>query len=152
MPERIQRSRAAGWRMPPGAVYVGRPTRWGNPIPLNGSFTVWFAVSLGLRANAAGRREAALRGYRQWLTGELAPTEALREPPDLVLSDGSEISIEQHCRGLGATFATLYADEIAIPKPPPPADLAELRGRDLVCWCPLHLGCHADILLELANR
>lgn len=31
MPERIQRKRTKGWRMPEGAVYVGRPTRWGNP-------------------------------------------------------------------------------------------------------------------------
>jgi hypothetical protein len=31
MPERIQRRRTKGFRMPPGAIYVGRPTRWGNP-------------------------------------------------------------------------------------------------------------------------
>lgn len=30
-PQRIQRKRTAGWRMPEGAVYVGRPTKWGNP-------------------------------------------------------------------------------------------------------------------------
>lgn len=30
VPRRIQRRRAKGWRMPPGAVYVGRPTMWGN--------------------------------------------------------------------------------------------------------------------------
>ena len=30
-PQRIQRKRTKGWRMPEGAVYVGRPTRWGNP-------------------------------------------------------------------------------------------------------------------------
>jgi hypothetical protein len=30
-PRRIQRQRTRGWRMPAGAVYVGRPTRWGNP-------------------------------------------------------------------------------------------------------------------------
>ena len=29
---------------------------------------------------------------------------------------------------------------------------AELRGRDLCCWCPLDRACHADVLLELANR
>jgi hypothetical protein len=29
-PQRIQRKRARGWRMPEGAVYVGRPTVWGN--------------------------------------------------------------------------------------------------------------------------
>ena len=30
MPQRIQRKRSKGWRMPPNAVYVGRPTMWGN--------------------------------------------------------------------------------------------------------------------------
>jgi hypothetical protein len=29
--------------------------------------------------------------------------------------------------------------------------LAELRGHDLACWCPLDSPCHADVLLELAN-
>ena len=32
MPKRIQRQRTRGWRMPEGAIYVGRPTRWGNPF------------------------------------------------------------------------------------------------------------------------
>ncbi len=32
MPERIQRKRTKGWRMPEGAIYVGRPTKWGNPF------------------------------------------------------------------------------------------------------------------------
>jgi hypothetical protein len=27
-----------------------------------------------------------------------------------------------------------------------------LRGRDLCCWCPLDQPCHADVLLDLANR
>lgn len=31
---RIQRQRTKGWRMPPGAKYVGRPTRWGNTCRL----------------------------------------------------------------------------------------------------------------------
>jgi hypothetical protein len=30
--KRIQRRRTKGWRMPEGAVYVGRPTQWGNPM------------------------------------------------------------------------------------------------------------------------
>ena len=29
--KRIQRRRTKGWKMPENAVYVGRPTRWGNP-------------------------------------------------------------------------------------------------------------------------
>lgn len=32
------------------------------------------------------------------------------------------------------------------------AALPELRGKDLACWCPLAQPCHADVLLELANR
>lgn len=31
-PKRIQRKRTAGWRMPPNTIYVGRPSRWGNPF------------------------------------------------------------------------------------------------------------------------
>ncbi len=30
-------------------------------------------------------------------------------------------------------------------------NLAELRGKNLACWCPLDQPCHADVLLELAN-
>lgn len=29
---------------------------------------------------------------------------------------------------------------------------AALAGRDLACWCPLDQPCHADVLLEIANR
>ena len=35
-PQRIQRQRVKGWRMPEGAVYVGRPSRWGNPFVIGG--------------------------------------------------------------------------------------------------------------------
>lgn len=31
------------------------------------------------------------------------------------------------------------------------ADLHELRGKNLACWCRLDQPCHADVLLELAN-
>ena len=31
MPDRIQRKRTKDWHMPVNAIYVGRPTRWGNP-------------------------------------------------------------------------------------------------------------------------
>lgn len=30
--------------------------------------------------------------------------------------------------------------------------LSDLRGHDLACWCPEGVPCHADVLLELANR
>lgn len=31
-------------------------------------------------------------------------------------------------------------------------DIAQLRGKNLACWCKPGEPCHADVLLELANR
>jgi hypothetical protein len=31
-------------------------------------------------------------------------------------------------------------------------DLTELRGKNLACYCKLDQPCHADVLLELANK
>jgi hypothetical protein len=44
MPIRVQRKRIKGWKMPEGAVYVGRPTRWGNPFAAGPDMTARTAV------------------------------------------------------------------------------------------------------------
>lgn len=49
-PKRIQRKRTKGWKMPEGAVYVGRPTIWGNP----------HAVHNGDRARAVANYRQAI--------------------------------------------------------------------------------------------
>ena len=36
--------------------------------------------------------------------------------------------------------------------PPAPEGLVTLAGKDLMCWCPADQPCHADVLLELANK
>jgi len=42
--------------------------------------------------------------------------------------------------------------EIAFGKPPSIETIrAELRGKNLACFCPLDQPCHADVLLEIAN-
>ena len=50
MPVRIQQHRLKGWRKPPGTVSVARPSRWGNPFP----------VENGDHATAVARFEAYL--------------------------------------------------------------------------------------------
>ncbi|MFJ2506300.1 DUF4326 domain-containing protein [Microbacterium sp. NPDC087592] len=35
---------------------------------------------------------------------------------------------------------------------PGPREVEDLRGKNLACWCPLDQPCHADVLLEIANR
>ncbi|MDP6564592.1 MAG: DUF4326 domain-containing protein, partial [Alphaproteobacteria bacterium] len=38
-------------------------------------------------------------------------------------------------------------------EPPAIEDIKrELAGRDLACWCRLDGPCHADVLLDIANR
>lgn len=43
MPKRIQRKRTKGWKMPPNTVYVGRPSKWGNPFKV-GQFMYYMDV------------------------------------------------------------------------------------------------------------
>ena len=45
-PQRIQRKRSKGWKMPEGAVYVGRPGKWGNPYAASGVTTAADAVQM----------------------------------------------------------------------------------------------------------
>lgn len=40
-PKRIQRKRVKGWKMPPNTVYVGRPTKWGNPFKVGEPYRVF---------------------------------------------------------------------------------------------------------------
>ncbi|MEW5810292.1 MAG: DUF4326 domain-containing protein [Actinomycetota bacterium] len=110
MPERIQRRRTKGWRMPDGAIYIGRPTRWGNPFQIGGRahFRLLGRV-VYVQIDSAAEATAL---YRNWVNLDVRYIAA--EPPDS-------------------------------------RALAELRGHDLACWCPLDQPCHADVLLEIAN-
>ena len=82
--------------VPKDAVYVGRPTKWGNPYShLESQVTV---------VKVATREEAVEK------------------------------------------FRTLLLDSPTLVE----RAKAELKGKDLVCWC-APLSCHADILLEVAN-
>lgn len=44
-PLRIQRKRTKGYRMPQGSIYVGRPTKWGNPWPNVSTFRVYMRLA-----------------------------------------------------------------------------------------------------------
>jgi hypothetical protein len=75
VPERIQLRRTKGWRLPPGAMSVARPTRWGNPYrveKVSGQWTVFDSGPLkqvrlrgfATRADAAAK---AVSLYRRWI-------------------------------------------------------------------------------------
>lgn len=60
-PERIQLSRAKGWRMPAGAVKVDRSTKFGNPFD-------WAEAQAEWGGTADEARTAVVGIFRDWLT------------------------------------------------------------------------------------
>jgi Domain of unknown function (DUF4326) len=124
---RIQRRRTKGWRMSEGAIYVGRPSRWGNP---------WVATVLG--------PEFAVSRFRGWLSGMavIHPAEyaKLIEPlrgHDLVCwcpeACGEDVTI------FDTAYGSLYEP------------CAKPKGHDGGHDPSVALWCHADVLLELAR-
>lgn len=77
-------------KAPKDAVYVGRPSKFGNPFYLS----------------SEANRDACVEQYRHYLM----------DHPILRV-----------------------------------AAIKELRGKDLMCWCAPR-ACHADVLLEIANK
>lgn len=124
-PKRIQRKRTKGWKMPKGAIYVGRPTPWGNP----------FAV------NEPVERDSWLWPYAVQTLPEIVP-----EQTPMSQIRMSRISM------LRAEDVVEAFTWWLIEQPHLMCSLDELAGRDLACWCPLGRPCHADVLLELANH
>lgn len=94
-PIRIQRKRTRGYRLPENTVYVGRPTKWGNPYVVG-----WHPE----------------KGY--------------------IISQEKAVDLYY-----GFLFKGDLLDHIR-----------ELTGKNLACFCSLDEPCHADILLDIANR
>ena len=102
LPERVQLSRAKGWKMPPNTVKVDRTTKWGNPFKVGA-----------------------------------------KNPYGTVTKDA------RHSWQIYLGFAP--QNELLVA-----AARAELRGKNLACWCKRpgpyeDDACHAAVLLKLAN-
>lgn len=130
MPVRIQRKRTKGWRMPPNAVYVGRPTAFGNPFVPGRYF---------MRGDPCLEMDAGLR----MLWSEGLSRDARHDPRMKKLTADEAVEwyrwwVTEHAKGIRDR-------------------LPELWGKDLACWCPLvdahgnYCPCHADVLLSMAN-
>lgn len=111
MPIRIQRKRTKGWKMPANTVYVGRPSKWGNPFKVGGTVYNHFGTEFKIRTV-----EQAINCYKNLVLVKLNP-------------------------------GFIFGQELIMK-----ADLSELKGKNLACWCKEGSPCHADILLEMANK
>lgn len=131
--QRIQLRRTKGWRKPEGAIVVARPSRWGN----------WYVVSTFREVRRHPKSSSALvvvetdkRG--RWTGNQWAGFDTRTE--------ATTFAVDLYRRALEATYLDLDG----------PLNrefyLGRLRGHDLGCWCKPEAPCHADVLLELANR
>ena len=137
VPERVQLSRRKGWRMPENTVSVARPGPFGNPYRV-----VFDELWNGGRINALTGEPMVMNG--PWWT-------------QMPKADGSESTggfwfrTRAEAMAQAVALFRLRVEALNIGKPVL-ARLPELRGKNLACWCPLDQPCHADVLLDLANR
>ena len=130
MPERIQRQRTAGWKMPEGAISVARPSRYGNPFRVICTATV------------AGPPWTVIKDWDRGI-GAAMPFDAV-----FLSSSSPSFAMEQAVE-LYETLLTVRQRDWE------PARfekwISGARGRDLACFCPLDRPCHVDVLLRVAN-
>jgi hypothetical protein len=111
-PIRIQRSRVAGWRMPPHTKSVTRPHKFGNPykiVEMDGAFFI------------------------------------MRDDMTICVCDTKEEAQIQ--------AVNCFCDYLDYMQPSDLDELlAELRGWNLACYCPIGTACHGDVWLERANE
>lgn len=77
--------------------------------------------------------------------------QTIRAPRDQVATPPVTIAVTF---GIGRRLSMLAEIGIygrTVEKVANPRWLDPLRGKDLMCWCPLNQPCHADVLLEIAN-
>jgi hypothetical protein len=82
-PIRIQRSRKKVWRMPGNTVYVGRPTKWGNPFKVGESWFVPSGEQFGLvTPSSIGQCVSLYREYAE---------ECMKNPQSWMIKDIHEL-------------------------------------------------------------
>jgi hypothetical protein len=128
-PIRVQLSRKKGWRMPPNTVSVARPTLWSNPFVIG--------EPSGCDFNDGGDPTP--------LIGSLSRQQAIDLFRDMV---SGWLSPEMHPHG----HRWMSRFKKATGNAHPAEYVSILRGKNLACWCKPGEPCHADVLLELANR
>lgn len=121
--KRIQRKRTKGWRIPENTIYVGRPSKWGNPIKLEGDC---------IFIDAGYRRKI----FDRWVYYRLGFIDDVLHIYELILQGTPFVNKDLQ----------YWSDKFK------ENNIIELKGKNLACFCPLNKPCHADILLKYANK
>lgn len=136
MPQRIQRKRTKGWKMPPNTVYVGRGSLLGNPFIVGSQSGIFDGLD---------GRPLGLREQKEILIASLTLPQCI---------DFYREMVEGHIMPEMYPFGHRWSDDFRKRAQWTPHEYirSNLRGRNLACWCALDQPCHADVLLKIANR
>lgn len=153
-PRRIQRRRTKGWRMPEGAVYVGRPTRWGNPFVCRNEsrglirYGPKHLERFGRAWDHEGRISAVGTSHHMWFSADDVVETYVRWGTREEIVELYRLTLTAPTPGMLAAYPSRQGYFAKVT----PADIRrDLAGHDLVCWCSPFDACHADVLLEIAN-
>lgn len=123
---RVQRKRTKGFKLPENTVCVTRGTKWGNPFKVIDGFIVF-----------PTKKTSYLPLYFLKQTDDA--NSILATCYDMFINGERE-------------FFGILLPEWPVFQPIIKEDIKQLRGKNLACFCPLDKSCHADLLLEIANR
>lgn len=121
-PQRIQRRRTKGWRMPEGAICVSRPSPWGNPFVIGQHGTAAECVAL----------------HRHLLANRLCISSKVSLDEQVRHLDYAKAHIDDLIGHSLACWCRLCPDHKA--------------GKPFTLKCDTCQPCHADNLLEAAAR
>ena len=65
---------------------------------------------------------------------------------------GNHFTVEQYGREKAVAMFRSYIGHQNSPHRFDFDDIGMLKGKNLACWCSLDVDCHADVLLEIANK
>lgn len=120
---RIQRKRTKDFTQPLGTIYVGRPTKWGNPFRLTNGL-IYINVPFHLSKTD------------KWVYYNVGDLDDVKHLYEIVLR--STPCVNKYLQYWSDHFSKL--------------DVKSLKGASLSCWCALDKPCHVDVLLRLANE
>ena len=127
---RVQRKRTKGFKMPPNTKCVNRGTKWGNPIKLIGDM---------IYINASHRRKI----LDPWVYLCMGDINDVVELYRLLVTDNISLTDRYFESTYDIDWWLDYFRNL---------DVKELNGKNLACFCSLSSPCHADVLLELAQK
>jgi hypothetical protein len=126
-PKRIQRKRTKGFNLQSYSkslnglecVVVSRPTKWGNPFKVGGYINAWGRSFVAIQKGKTP--DGVRKVYKSGIFKK-------------------EITLKQ-----SLDWYKMWLDFRIENKN---LNIAELRGKNLACFCSLSCSCHADILLK----